>query len=164
MFPNYYQPVQQPIQPLQQPLQQPIQAMQQPIPPVQQPIQPNQPIQNGGYVIVQSEEEVRRYPVAHGNIVTFRIENQPVVIEKSMGYSQFDTPHYEKYKLIKEDMPIPEEHKDEYLLKSDYEPAYKSILDTQNEILSQNKEIQSQLDALKSKVEAKKTTTKKEVE
>lgn len=135
MYP-YYQP--QMTQAIQPQLQQPIQQVQ-------------QPIQNGGYVIVSSEDEVRHYPVAHGNIVTFRIENQPIVIEKSMGYSQFDTPHYEKYKLIKEDMTIPEEHKEEYLLKSDYETTQKSILDAQNEIFSQIEDLKRQISDLDKK-------------
>lgn len=150
MFPNYYQPVQQPIQ--------------QPIQPLQQPVQPNHPIQNGGYVIVQNDEEIRRYPVAHGNSVTFRIENQPIIVEKSLGYSQFDTPHYERYKLIKEDMPVPEE-KGEYLLKSEYEMGRKDFLEVQNEIFSQNKQINEQIELLKEKIDAldKRPVRKKEV-
>lgn len=143
MYPyqNYYQqPVQQPV--IQQPIQQPIQQAN------QQPIQ-QQPIQNGGFVIVQDENEITRYPVAHGNIVTFRIENQPVVVEKSLGYSQFDTPHYERYRLIKEDMPVPEAK--EYLLKNDFQTAFDGL--------------KSEIDELKSQIsKTEKTTRKKEVE
>ena len=139
MYPyqNYYQqPVQQPV--IQQPIQQPN----------QQPIQ-QQPIQNGGFVIVQDENEITRYPVAHGNIVTFRIENQPVVVEKSLGYSQFDTPHYERYRLIKEDMPVPEAK--EYILKNDFQTAFDGL--------------RSEIDELKSQIsKTEKTTRKKEVE
>ena len=127
---------------------------------IPQTIPQAQPIQNGGYVVVQDEEEVRRYPVAHGNLVTFRIENKPIVIEKSMGYSQFDTPHYEKYKLVKEDMELQEEKKAEYLLKSDYETAQQGFLDAQNEIFSQIKELKKQIGDL----DKKPTTRKKEVE
>ena len=125
---NYQQPVQQPMQQI-----------------VQQ-----QPIQNGGFVIVQDENEIVRYPVAHGNLVTFRIENQPVVVEKSLGYSQFDTPHYERYRLIKEDMAIPEDKKDEYLLKNDFQTAFDSL--------------KSEIDELKSQIAMPKTSRKKEVE
>ena len=143
MYPyqNYYQqPVQQPV--IQQPIQQPIQQAN------QQPIQ-QQPIQNGGFVIVQDENEITRYPVAHGNIVTFRIENQPVVVEKSLGYSQFDTPHYERYRLIKEDMPVPEAK--EYILKNDFQTAFDGL--------------RSEIDELKSQIsKTEKTTRKKEVE
>lgn len=116
---------------------------------VGQPMQ--QPIQNGGFVIVQDESEIARYPVAHGNIVTFRIENQPVVVEKSLGYSQFDTPHYERYRLIKEDMPIPEAK--EYLLKDEFQNAFSGL--------------RSEIDDLKSQISVKNeksTTRKKEVE
>ena len=116
---------------------------------VGQPMQ--QPIQNGGFVIVQDESEITRYPVAHGNIVTFRIENQPVVVEKSLGYSQFDTPHYERYRLIKEDMPIPEAK--EYLLKDEFQNAFNGL--------------RSEIDDLKSQISVKtekSTTRKKEVE
>ena len=121
-----------------------------------------QQMQNGGYVIVQSEEEIRRYPVAHGNIITFRIENQPIVVEKSMGYSQFDTPHYEKYKLIKEDMEDQVIESKEYILKSDYEAAQKDILDNQTEIFSQIKELKKQLNDFRK--EDKRPVHKKEVE
>ena len=148
MYPyqNYYQqPVQQPV--IQQPIQQPIQQAN------QQPIQ-QQPIQNGGFVIVQDENEITRYPVAHGNIVTFRIENQPVVVEKSLGYSQFDPPHYERYRLIKEDMPVPEAK--EYLLKNDFQNAFDGLR-------SEIDDLKSQIGTLCSKNE-KTTTRKKEVE
>ena len=148
-FQNYQQSVQQPIQ---QPIQQHIQ---QNYPTQMNVAQPQ--IQNGGFVIVQDESEIARYPVAHGNLVTFRIENQPVVIEKSLGYSQFDTPHYERYRLIKEDMPIPETK--EYLLKSDYETAQKSILDSQNTIFSQIEDLKRQISEFKKPV-----TKRKEVE
>ena len=144
-FQNYQQSVQQPIQ----------QPIQQNYPTQMNVAQPQ--IQNGGFVIVQDESEIARYPVAHGNIVTFRIENQPVVIEKSLGYSQFDTPHYERYRLIKEDMPIPETK--EYLLKSDYETAQKSILDSQNTIFSQIEDLKRQISEFKKPV-----TKRKEVE
>ena len=85
-------------QPAQQAYQQPVQQVQ------QQPVQ--QHVQSGGFTVVSSEDEVIRYPVAPGNLVTFKIENQPVVIEKSMGYSQFDNPHYERYELVKKDMQV----------------------------------------------------------
>lgn len=142
-----------PNQPIQQPIQQnyPNNAY-----PTQMSVAPTQQpqIQNGGFVIVQDESEITRYPVAHGNIVTFRIENQPVVVEKSLGYSQFDTPHYERYRLIKEDMPIPETK--EYLLKNDFQNAFDGLR-------SEIDELKSQIGTLCSKNE-KTTTRKKEVE
>lgn len=141
-FQNYQQSVQQPIQ----------QPIQQNYPTQMNVAQPQ--IQNGGFVIVQDENEIVRYPVAHGNIVTFRIENQPVVIEKSLGYSQFDTPHYERYRLIKEDMPIPEAK--EYILKNDFQTAFDGLK-------SEIDDLKLQIGTFSSKTE-KATTRKKEVE
>lgn len=148
MYPNYYYPVNQNIP--------------QTMPQQNQPQMQNQPIQNGGYVVVQNEEEIRRYPVAHGNLVTFRIENQPIVVEKSMGYSQFDTPHYDRYRLIKEEMPDAEtkQEEKEYTLKSDYETLKNDFLEVQNEIFSQIKQLKDQI----SELDKKPTTRKKEVD
>lgn len=63
-----------------------------------------EPLNNGGFIVLPSEEDIKKYPVAPGNLVTFKIENKPVIIEKSMGRSPFDAPHYERYKLIREEM------------------------------------------------------------
>jgi len=157
-MPLYYQ---QPYQTIQQPLQQPVQPIQQPIQPaIQQPVQ--QPIQNGGYVIVQSEDEIRRYPVAHGNIVTFRIENQPIIVEKSMGYSQFDTPHYERYRLEKEDMPTSDEVKVEYALKTDIDTLTN---DFKGQIEKVTNDFKEQIEALKNDINiTERKPRKKEVE
>ena len=68
----------------------------------QMPQQPTQQIQNGGFLTAPNEEYVRTYPVALGNCVTFKIEGKPYVMEKSMGFSQLDSPKIEKYRLVKE--------------------------------------------------------------
>lgn len=60
-------------------------------------------IQNSGFVSVRSEMEARNYPVAYGNSVTFKDENAPYVYTKTMGFSQLETPRFEKYKLVKEE-------------------------------------------------------------
>ena len=72
---------------------------------MQQPTQPQQ-IQNGGFIVVRSETDARNYPVAPGNCMTFKIEGQPIVIEKSMGFSQFEAPHIDVYELVKKDAPV----------------------------------------------------------
>lgn len=101
-YPQYgYQP-QQPQMPQQMAQQIPQQMAQMPQQPVQQ-------IQNGGFLAAPNEEYVRSYPVALGNCVTFKIEGKPYVMEKSMGFSQLDSPKIEKYKLVKEE---PEEMSD----------------------------------------------------
>lgn len=65
----------------------------------------NQPqiLQSNSFVSVRSEVEARNYPVGYGNSVTFKDENAPYVYTKTMGFSQLDTPKFEKYKLVKEE-------------------------------------------------------------
>lgn len=87
----YYQQLQQ-----QQMIQQAQQAQQQ----TQQPA-----IQQSGFVLVQSEQEARAYPVAPGNSVTFKDERQPYCYVKTMGFNQLDRPVFEKYRLVKEESP-----------------------------------------------------------
>lgn len=65
---------------------------------------PNQmPIQNGGFVSAPNENYVINYPIAHGNCITFKIDGKPVVMEKSLGFSQFESPVVKRYRLIEED-------------------------------------------------------------
>lgn len=74
----------------------------------QQQAQAQMPIQSSGFITVRSEVEARNYPVAFGNSVTFKDENAPYVYTKTMGYSQLDTPRFEKYKLVKEEANLPQ--------------------------------------------------------
>lgn len=62
------------------------------------------PIRNNGFILVSSEEEAYRYPVALGNCVTCKVENEPIVIEKSMSFSQLDNPRIDRYRLVREDV------------------------------------------------------------
>lgn len=72
--------------------------------PQQQQYYPQQQqIQTNGFVSVRNEFEARNYPVAYGNSVTFKDENAPYVYTKTMGFSQLETPRFEKYKLVKEE-------------------------------------------------------------
>lgn len=61
-------------------------------------------MQSGGFMSVRSEEEARNYPVAPGNVMTFKIENQPYVCEKAQGFSQLEGPVFNKYRLVKEEI------------------------------------------------------------
>ena len=97
-YPQYFQPMQN--QAFQQNYQQNQAFQQQP-----QNYQQNQQIQNGGFMVVPSEEIARSYPVAPGNCVTFKIEGKPIVMEKSMGFSQLEAPRIDKYKLVREAIP-----------------------------------------------------------
>lgn len=58
---------------------------------------------SNGFISVRSEIEARNYPVGLGNSVTFKDENAPYVYTKTMGFSQLETPRFEKYKLVKEE-------------------------------------------------------------
>lgn len=75
--------------------QQPYQSFQ------QQPMQ----IQNGGIVRVATEDDARKYPVAPGYSVTFISEDGTHCYTKTAGFSQFEAPKFEKYRLIKEIEP-----------------------------------------------------------
>lgn len=67
--------------------------------------QPQQ-IQNTGFVSVRSMEEAFNYPIAPGNSITFKDENQPYVYTKTKGFSPLEQPTFERYKLVKvEDAP-----------------------------------------------------------
>jgi len=107
------------------------------------------PNQSFGFVSVRNEMEARNYPVAYGNSVTFKDENAPYVYTKTMGFSQLETPRFEKYKLVKEE---PETAQKEPLLSS------------QDNLHSYVEK--SDLDAVWSEIEAIKKTIakKKEVE
>ena len=112
-----------------------------------------QHIQNGGFISVRSEQEVFNYPVAPGNCVTFKIEGQPVVMEKSMGFSQLEAPHIERYRLVKEEV-----------VEKSAEPAQNDSFDTQaisdtiDELKGEIESIWSEIEGIKN-VPAKKTSS-----
>ena len=60
-------------------------------------------IQDGGFVTIPNADMVYSYPVAMGKCVTFKVEGKPLIIEKSMGFSQLDSPKIERYRLVKEE-------------------------------------------------------------
>lgn len=95
-YPQSYQPMAQPqIATPQAPGVSPQNGM------AQMPTQ-NQ-IQNGGFITVRSEAEARSYPVAPGTSVTFKHETAPYCYTKTMGFSQFEAPKFEKFRLVKEE-------------------------------------------------------------
>lgn len=109
-FPVGYQPYYYPQQNYQQ---------------VQQNTQQNQ-VQNGGFIRVQNENEARNYLVAPGTSVTFRDESSPYIYTKTMGFSQLDSPVFEKFKLVKEDEPEPIKTA-EYVVKDDFEKVKNDV-------------------------------------
>ena len=66
--------------------------------------QPQQ-IQNSGFVSVRSIEEAFNWPVAPGNSITFKDENQPFVYTKTKGFSPLEQPVFERYRLVKVEEP-----------------------------------------------------------
>ena len=78
------------------------------------------------FVTIHSEDEALRYPVSPGGSVTFKIEGQPTIIEKGMGFSQFESPKVEKYKLVKEGTPE-EKEPPKYALSTDLDNMGSSI-------------------------------------
>jgi hypothetical protein len=110
MYPNYYQPQQQPQQ-----------------------------TQTNGFIPISSELEARNYPVAPGNSVTFKDENAPYIYTKTMGFSQLDQPIFDKYKLIKEEqeVPVAKERMDELKkLKEEIKMTDDDIEELRNELQS----------------------------
>ena len=57
------------------------------------------------FVPVANEDVAKNYPVGYGNTVIFRDENSPKIYVKAMGYSQLESPIFEKY-VREEDKPI----------------------------------------------------------
>ena len=111
--------------------------------------QPQQ-IQQSGFVLVQSEQEARSYPVAPGNSITFKDESQPYCYVKTMGFNQLDRPVFEKYRLVKEDAPSEpiqspvtqsqaKGDKDiQYALKSDLDELRAVVVEMQEKMKTQN--------------------------
>ncbi len=117
-MPNYFNPYQQ-----------------QYFPQTQQNYQQQAPaqIQSGGFVSVPNENMVNTYPVAPGNCVTFKVEGQPIVLEKSMGFSQLEAPKVKRFRLVEEQaseetVKIEDPHeKDIESLKSDIKKMWGEI-------------------------------------
>ena len=62
-----------------------------------QPIMPKADMPMGFFVPVANENVARNYPVGYGNTVVFKDENSPRIYVKAMGYSQLESPIFEKY-------------------------------------------------------------------
>jgi hypothetical protein len=66
--------------------------------------QQTQQLQSAGFILIPTEEDAYRYPVALGKCMTFKVENEPIVIEKSMSFSQLENPRIDRYRLVREDI------------------------------------------------------------
>lgn len=151
---NYQQQQMQSMQP-QMPQVQPQQIQQ------MQPQPQQQQIQNGGFMMVPSEEIVRTYPVAPGNCVTFKIEGQPIVMEKSMGFSQLEAPRIDKYRLVREEDIEPKREPEP--VKEEKEPDVSQYInELKIQMTKDLDKIWDEIDVLKSQISKSPTTKKKD--
>lgn len=69
---------------------------------------PTTPIQDNMIVSVPSEQEVKNYLVAIGHTVTFKVENQPLVLYTKTVNSQFEAPIIKIFDMVerKQEMPV----------------------------------------------------------
>lgn len=103
-------------------------------------------IQQSGFVLVQSEQEARAYPVAPGNSITFKDESGPFCYVKTMGFNQLDRPIFEKYRLVKEEQPA--ETQNSHVENVSAEPSKVMDYATKDDI----DEIWGELDDLRAKL------------
>lgn len=73
-------------------------------------------------MVIATEEDALKYPIAPGNSIMFKIENQPLIIEKTMGLSQLDAPTIRYIDLVPRDT-----NKVEYATKDDIEQLREEI-------------------------------------
>lgn len=129
---------------MQMPTQQPAQ-----MPGAGQQAQAQQPaIQQSGFVLVQSEQEARAYPVAPGNSITFKDESGPFCYVKTMSFNQLDRPVFERYRLVKEDAPS--ETREAPTMHEQLAPTKNTTYATKDDLA----ELWDELDALKEKLKA----------
>lgn len=147
-MPNYNQyPMPYMPYPYPQQMQMPQQAQ-------SQQNQNSQPLQNAGFVLIPTEEDAYRYPVALGKCMTFKVENEPIVIEKSMSFSQLENPRIDRYRLVREDVveepkplnevemvnPMADELKDELqAIRQDLEGIKKKLYSNNSKPIPNNK-------------------------
>jgi flagellar biosynthesis/type III secretory pathway protein FliH len=104
-------------------------------------------IQNGGFMQIPTEEMARSYPVAPGNCVTFKIEGKPIVMEKSMGFSQLEAPRIDRYRLVREE-DAPQEQK----LPQNAPKENSMENETINELKGQIKALNEEMEGLKKRL------------
>ena len=116
----------------------------------QMPQQQNQQMQSGGFMSVRNEQEARNYPVAPGNVMTFKIENQPYVCEKAQGFSQLEGPVFNKYRLVKEEDVVETTQEPEPVAYDDSEIRLE-IADLKSEIVALKKKLSARSKPLATK-------------
>lgn len=94
---------------------------------------------SNNFVHVPSEDVARAYSVAPGGSVTFINDNAPYCYTKTVGFSQFDTPVFRKFRLVEETN------------SSEQSQAQKP---QQDQTIPENPGVLSEIEALKTKVES----------
>ena len=123
---------------------------------VQQNTQPQMQIQNGGFVVVRSEQEVYNYPISLGSCITFKIEGQPIVMEKIMGFSQLEAPRVKRYRLVEEEVQQePQKSTDSEAFDT------KDINTTIDNLKAEIKAIYSEIEGIKDKLKPTQRVTNK---
>lgn len=117
----------------------------------QQTMQPT-PLRNNDFtlVMVKHEQEVFNYPVGCGHSVNFKLENGPYLYTKTMGFSQFDKPIIEKYRLLKEDLDS-STSVDKPVDKPDWTSKFDIMQGSINELETRLSNIQNDVNSLKDK-------------
>lgn len=103
-------------------------------------------IQDSGFVNIRSEMEARNFPIGYGKSITFKDENAPYIYVKTMGFSQLDSPTFDKFRLVKEEVEAA--------------PVRNDIPYT--ELKSEIESLKAEIETLKEKMDKPKTV-KKEV-
>ena len=117
-------------------MQMPVQQTQQ-----VQPQQTQMQMQNGGFMSMPTEQDARNYPVAPGNVMTFKIENQPYVCEKAQGFSQLEGPVFTKYRLVKEDVAESVIEHDDFNAKEEIEKLRAELKELKDKMYAKNRSV-----------------------
>lgn len=145
----YYQQMQNQMMQQNQQMQQAQQAQSQQM---QQPT-----IQQSGFVSVPSMDDVRAWPVAPGNSITFYVETvPPILATKTKGFSQLEPPIIKEFNLVEKEA-VPSETRESSTTHEQPAPTKNTTYATKDDLAA----IWDELDALKEKLKAQ--TEKKTV-
>lgn len=117
--------------------------------------------QNSGFMPAPNEAFAMNYPVAPGNCMTFKIEGKPIVVEKSMGFSQLESPKVDVYRLVKEE-PVVETSDSPQIKVFDDGPIWNAIDDLKGEIEAVRSDIEGVKSDCKQESLPKRTTRRKD--
>lgn len=106
--------------------------------PQQAPLQTQQ-VQSGGIIRFRNDSDVENYPVAPGNSIIFLSEDNSKMCVKTMGFSQFDQPRIDKFRLERIIEQAPQVQQAEQVVSPQpTQPEYA----TQNEITDLKKDLE----------------------